>query len=311
MFLGLTGGFKSAMLLKIVLDCVQFNAGTYKPKNENAKPYVLYVTMENTIDESFARVWNMAIENTDVEKISTAQILKRLKEEKIVANEQMGVAFIYRPVMSISTADLRDIIDEFESTGREICLLSFDYIKRIRPHERARDEKEMLKNVTNEIRQIAIDYHIAIVSAHQFNRNALAVVNNAKRAGEADLAKFLGGENVGSAYEVMENADMTIALNLEQRKSDLKLFLTFSMLKSRYRVSGDVKYFNQPFYEDNPFRLKNDVLNSKPLGVISLSDDMEGKDVNQLLAGNKGRMNHKFSMTMEKTEEEVFNLSSL
>ena len=68
MFLGLTGGFKSAMLLKIILDCAKYNAGTYKPKKEGAKPYVLYLTMENTIDESFARVWNMAVEDTDVEK---------------------------------------------------------------------------------------------------------------------------------------------------------------------------------------------------------------------------------------------------
>ena len=112
MFLGLTGGFKSAMLLKIILDCAKYNAKSYTPKKEGAKPYVLYLTMENTIDESFARVWNMAIDNTDVEKSKPSDIVKRLKEEKIVGNDDMGILFAYRPNMSISTADLRDMIDE-------------------------------------------------------------------------------------------------------------------------------------------------------------------------------------------------------
>ena len=160
--------------------------------------------MENTIDESFARVWNMQVENTDVESNKPSDIIKKLKDKKVICNDEIGTLFAYRPNMSITTADIRDMIDEIESTGKEVIMLSFDYIKRILPQQRAHDEKEMLKNVTNELRQIAIDYQIPVVSAQQFNRSGLAVVNNAMRDGKADLARYLGGENVGSAYEVME-----------------------------------------------------------------------------------------------------------
>ena len=149
-FLGLTGGFKSAMLVKIILDCARYNAKTFKPRREGAKPYVLYLTMENTIDESFARVWNMAVEDTDVEKNKPSDIVTKLKEQKIIANDKIGIMFVYRANMSISTDDLRDIIDEIEMTGKEVIMVSFDYIKRIRPRDRARDEKEMLKNITTE-----------------------------------------------------------------------------------------------------------------------------------------------------------------
>ena len=309
MFLGLTGGFKSAMLLKIILDCAKYNAKSYTPKKEGAKPYVLYLTMENTIDESFARVWNMAIDNTDVEKSKPSDIIKRLKAEKIVGNDDMGILFAYRPNMSISTADLRDMIDEIESTGREIVLLSFDYIKRIMPQQRARDEKEMLKNVTNELRQIAIDYQFPVVSAHQFNRAGLAVVNNAMREGKADLAKFLGGENVGSAYEVMENPDMSIVLNLERKKDNQLLYLTFYRIKARYRPSTKLGYFNQPFNKENEFQLVDDVLNTKPAGIISLETGMEGADVDNILGASRGRTEYKSMMMDEETN--IFDLEPL
>lgn len=311
-FLGLTGGFKSAMLLKIILDCAKYNAKSYKPKKEGAKPYVLYLTMENTIDESFARVWNMAIENTDVEKHKASDIVKELKDKRIVGNDDIGILFAYRPNMSITTADIRDMIDEIESTGKEVIMVSFDYIKRILPQQRARDEKEMLKNVTNELRQIAIDYQIPVVSAHQFNRAGLSVVNNAMRDGKADLGKFLGGENVGSAYEVMENPDMSIALNLERKKDNQLLYLTFYRLKERYRPSTKLNYFNQPFQKDNEFQLQDDILKPKPLGIISLDTNMEGADADALFNTGRGRANHRNSM-MDKglKTDDIFDLEPL
>lgn len=307
-FLGLTGGFKSAMLLKIILDCAKYNAKSYKPKREGAKPYVLYLTMENTIDESFARVWNMEVENTDVEKNEPGEIVKRLKDHRIVGNDDIGILFAYRPNMSITTADIRDMIDEIESTGKEVIMLSFDYIKRILPQQKARDEKEMLKNVTNELRQIAIDYGIPVVSAHQFNRSGLSVVNQAMRDGKADLAKFLGGDNVGSAYEVMENPDMSIALNLERKKDNGLLYLTFYRLKERYRPATKLNYFNQPFQKDNEFQLQDDILQSKSLGIISLDTNMEGADANMLF-NNRGRSNHK-NLMMDKSmkTDDIFDL---
>lgn len=308
MFLGLTGGFKSAMLLKIILDTVRYNAKTYKPKTEGAKAYVVYVTMENTIDESFARVWNMVIEDSDVEKSTPEDIVARLKKAKIVANEDMGVMFVYRPVTSITTADLRDIIDEIQASGKEIALLSFDYIKRILPEKKSYSEKEELKNITIELRQIAIDYGFPLVSAHQFNRNQLAVINQKMRDGETDLAKFMGGENVGSAYEVQENADMTIALNLERKKDTGILYLTFYRLKERYRPSTKLIYFNQPFTKDNEFMLVDDIFMSRPVGIKTLGVDMEGADVNGLF-NTRGRGTHQ-NLFMDKglKTDEVFDL---
>lgn len=309
MFLGVTGGYKSAMLLKVVVDCARYNAKRFKPKHEGYKPYVLYLTMENTIDESFARIWNMTVEDTDVEKSKPADIVAKLKEKKIICNDDIGVMFMYRANQSITTDDLRDIIDEVEMTGREVIMLSFDYIKRILPHKRAHDEKEELKNITNEIRQVAIDYQIPVVSAHQYNRTALAIINEGARNNKEDLGKLVGGENVGSAYEVMENPDMTIGLTLERKRDTQLLYLAFCRLKERYRPSTKLNYFCQPFHADNEFAMVDDILLSKPLGVQTLSTNMEGADAD-LLFNSRGRSNHRNPlMDKDMTTDDIFDLT--
>lgn len=313
MFLGLTGGFKSAMLLKIVIDCAKYNAKSYRPRKEGYKPYVLYLTMENTKEESFARMYNMTVGNDDVENHKAEEIVSKMKTQGIIQNDDLGIIIMYKANMSISTNDIRTILDQLDAEGKEIVLLSFDYIKRIRPQKRGKDEKEELKNVTNELRTIAIDYFIPVISAHQMNRAGLATVNTKMREDKADLARFLGGENVGSAYEVMENPDMTIILNLERRKTDNRLFLTFYRIKERYRPHTKLEYFNQPFTEDNEFMLVDDILSEKSEGVISLATDLEGIDADMVYE-SRGRKQHTrktIRMDHDTKEEELFDVVPL
>jgi hypothetical protein len=176
----------------------------------------------------------------------------------------------------------------------------------------------MLKHVTNELRSIAIDYGIPIVTAHQFNRAGLAIVNNAIREGKSDIGKFLGGENVGSAYEVMENADMTIGLNLERKRDTDQLYLTFYRMKARYRISSQLSYFNQPFKIGSSFQLIDDITKERAAGIISLDDNMQGVNADKLFEStSRGRFNHTRSTdsivpTVELQEEDrTFNLVPL
>lgn len=300
MFLGLTGGFKSAMLLKIVSDCVKFNAKSYKVRQPGMRPVVLYITLENTKDESFARMYNMTVRADDIETHKAEDVVKDMRDAGLIGNENMGCIITYKANMSITTQDIRNMIDDLQSQGKEVVLLSVDYVKRIMPAQRARDEKEMLKNVTNELRSIAIDYFIPVVSAQQLNRSGLATVNAAMRDNKSDLARFLGGENVGTAYEVMENADMTIILNLERRRTDGKLFLTCYRIKERYRPHTKLDYFNQPFTEGNDIMLYDDIFDDKPAGVISLSTDMDG--VNAEMLYDAPKKHNKFNFANQDTQ---------
>lgn len=314
-FLGLSGGFKSAMLLKIIVDCVRYNSKTYKPKKEGLKPCVLYLTMENGLEESFARLYNLTVGNDDIENHSPDHIYDKMSDIKILGNDEMEVILWYEANMSITTQDIRNMIDKLESEGKEVAFLSFDYIKRIKPVDPFTNEKEQLKNVTNELRGIAQDYLIPVVSAQQLNRSGLATVNAAARDNKADLARLLGAENVGTAYEVYENADMTIILNLERKRDTGQLYLTFFRVKERYRPQSKLEYFNQPFLVDNEFMLVDDITEPKPQGIISLSTDLDGVDGETLFgSGSRGRRKHTSGRTAMLTKEatdELFDLTPL
>ena len=78
--------------------------------------------MENTIDESFARIWNMAVEDTDVEKNKPADIVAKLKEKKIIANDRMGILFVYTHQLTQETR----IIFLVEIPGKAFRL-AFEY----------------------------------------------------------------------------------------------------------------------------------------------------------------------------------------
>lgn len=77
----------------------------------------------------------------------------------------------------------------------------------------------------------------------------------------------------------IENSDFVCIVNPEVRKSDEKLFLTFKMLKRRYRSSEineklrRLEYFNHPFEEGNEIRLLDDIDLPKPLSLESLNTE--------------------------------------
>lgn len=279
--LGVSGGFKSAMLVKIILDCIKFNSTSYIAKTENMKPVVLYVTMENTLEESFARMYNMEIRADDMENYESAFIVDELTKAGIANNENMEMVMVYRANRTINTNDLRALIDQLAEEGKEVCMLSFDYIKRIKPVEKALTEKEELKNVTNELKQIGIDYQIPVVTAHQMNRDGAAKIEAGTKDNKENLGKFLGASNVGTAWEVMENSDFTLILNLERVKSG-QMFLTMQRAKTRYRPHTALDYFNQPFEMENSFKLINDITDPQPMGVINLASEMEGVDIDDM-----------------------------
>lgn len=308
-YLGFPGGFKSAILLKAVLDGIRYNAKSYQPREPGLMPIQLYITLENTRDATLARTYNATVSGDRIENHTAEEVLEDLKKAQIVQNDNMGFYVIYRTDMSITPDDVRVIIEDLKSQGKEVCMISVDYLKRLRPARRGKDEKEDLKNVTNELRAVAIDYHIPIVSAQQLNRSGMQIVKAAERNGESDLARLLGPENISTAIEIQENADMTIILNIERRRSDSRLFLTFYCVKDR-DGHVTVDYFNQPFHEDNAFMLIDDILMSKPLGVVSLMSDMDNSDAD--LAFNVVGKKHSREMVKESFEtDDFFNLTPL
>lgn len=208
-YAALPANFKSGLLLKTVLDTIKYNAKTYRGKKDSHKKAVVYFTMENTTSETFERTFNMVVSKDSVTSFTSSHVSAELRRANIIGNDDMELIIVYKPNRSISTDDIRYLIDELDETNTEVALLCFDYIKRIRPAEKAMNEKEELKNVTNELRQIAIDYDMPVVTAAQLNRQAATTLNAVARSGKADALKEIDASQIGSAWEIIINTTVS------------------------------------------------------------------------------------------------------
>ena len=199
-FMGTPGGFKSGLLLKIARDIKKYNKGIVcKP---GKRPTVLLLTMENSVEETVERLFNMTTSAEDIRSFTPSQVVKMLKQSgefSVTDDNDINIVIKYHANRTITTDDIYTMIDDMSDSGREVIALVFDYIKRIRPAEPAKDEKAELKNITNELKSLAQHYNIPVITAHQLNRDAANTVDAAMQANKADLAKHLSRGQVGTA----------------------------------------------------------------------------------------------------------------
>lgn len=308
-YLGLPGGGKSLMLLKTALDIRKFNPNV-KPKTPGMKPAVLYITMENSFTETIERIWNMTFDDPMInheEDEAIEMICKELGIRKFVGEDDSGdikvsesladmldehdkkesdlnveIVVQYYPYRSISTDDIYTIINDLRDENLEVCILIFDYIKRIRPATPVKDgnTKMELGRIINELKAIAVMQDIPVVTAHQMNRVAAATVDAAARQGKGDTNKLVGRENVGDAWDVMEASDYVAVLNIEYKPQTDDRYMTINVIKRRRIDAAESSmakftYLAHPFAKNNGLRLLNDMGTDKVLSLQSLSSDID------------------------------------
>lgn len=164
LYLAFPGKGKSMMLLKSALDIRKYNS-TIKTKDPDKRPAVLFLTLENDIAETIERLYNMTVDSDDIRNYTPKQIKTRMKKEgHLTLSDDNNIDIIIKEYKNreIDTNDIYSIIDDYSDDGVEIIALVLDYIKRVRPAEQAESEKEELKNVSNELKEIAKSYDIPV-----------------------------------------------------------------------------------------------------------------------------------------------------
>ena len=113
----------------------------------------------------------MVSTSEDIRNFTPKQVIKKLKEDGelvLTDDDDIDIIIKYYPNRSIDTSDIYTIVEELADDDKEVIALILDYIKRIRPAEKASDEKEELKNITNELKNLATELDIPVISAHQY-----------------------------------------------------------------------------------------------------------------------------------------------
>lgn len=309
LFMGLPGGFKSGMLLKLMNDIRKYNRDT-PPKKEGYRKTVLMITQENTVDESVERLFNMVVTSESIRNFTPKKVIELLKREgglTVNTDDDIDIVIQYYANRTIDTSDLYTIMEELQDERREIIALIHDYIKRIRPAEYGKDEKEELKNVTNELKSLAIDFDIPVVTAHQLNRAAAAALDAAIAAGKMDAGKYIGRSNAGSAWEVMENVDVAININLQRHPDTKQLYLSFSLLKIRYKPMTDMDFFSHPFEAGDGMRLVDDIGMESSVSIKTMQPTMENVNLDSY---RESKRNATTRRVVEETTEEKNDIFS-
>lgn len=285
LFLGLTGRFKSGTLLNIADMITKYNPQV-KPVEDGMRKTVLFITNENSVEETFARLLDMYSGlDDDITKMSTEDAIRFIKENggyRFTETEGITIEFRYYLNMEMSTSDLHVIINELADEGYKVIAVVLDYIARVRAVDNNPEERIRLANVAKELKSVATFFGVPIITAQQVNREGNGIIDAAMRDNKADLAKFLGTTAVAESYGLIYEADWVALVNLEKRRSDNQWFLTFNRLKIRGKQDPfAVTYFNHPFVDTKRIRLQPDVQLPQSVSVISLASDLENIPQNE------------------------------
>jgi len=306
LYAGPVGAGKSIILQKTATDIRKYNPD-YQPKTPGMKPCVLYITMENFFTEVIERLWNMEfdesitnyseeeamnmicdtlgitqvlkedvkVKDVDTDKPLEAQLIKKPKNKSNI--EIVMKYFSYR---EISTDDLHTIIHDLREDNMEVCALVLDYVKRIAPATPTPDnEKLELNHIGNELKAIAVIYDIPVISAHQLNRVATSIIDNAERSGKTDSLKLVGKEHIGTAYELAEVSDWLGLCKISYKPGTNQRYLELNVVKRRRIDQAEAEfakytYLAHPFAPNNGMRLLDDINLDKVLSLQSLISDI-------------------------------------
>ena len=283
-WLGISGSFKSLMLLMSCYWIKKYN------KIETTKtPTVLYITTENSIDESIIRLFNMSTTCGDIRQYLPEEVAGMMRDSGglTLDDGDTDIVMQYYNNFEISTGDIYNIVDDLEDNNREVIAVVVDYIKRIRSISPTIDERIRLANVSNELKDLSVNLKIPVITAQQINRAGNMALDNASETGKEDLARFLGRGNIAQCWDIIENSDWCGILNIEVEKSSNIKYLTVKEIKKRYKSMTNITYFNQPFVDVDSIQMVEDVGWSTPAGKISLATNLNIVD-NSMVNSTRG-----------------------
>jgi hypothetical protein len=274
-YLGLPGEGKSSTLLNLTLQ-IKGNNKDIVTKDPTKRPTILFLTMENTLNETLERVFSILVSDEDISEFGGhKEIMQLLRQNGLgVTNDSpIDIEFRYVPSNSVDTDYLYTIYDEMSANGQEVVCLVQDYIKRIRPRDfklMGGDMRIALGAVVDEFKEFAIAKHIPVITASQLNRDAAKIIDEGRKSSEADLVRKVGRANIGESTLITENADSAFIL-VPEDGADGRKYLGMANAKKRFKTQSS-QFFYLPYSKERPLELLQDIHLAEPLSKLSLNE---------------------------------------
>jgi len=257
LFANAAGG-KSFTMIDLAMQIKKYNKD-YIPHDPTKIPTIIFLTMENSSDENVSRMMSM-ISGKTFNDCGFDESCDMFRENGLGYSKEdpIDIVMIYKPNLSINTDYLYTLVDKMRELGREPICIFQDHIKRIRAVNYHKDMRLDLGEIVNEFKAFANATNIPVISDSHLNREAAKTLDTGaeNNKNKKDLMRNLGSYNVSESYLMIDNCDVGIIINKEYDAHG-NLYMGFSQIKTRTRC--DLDLFYQPYVQDNPIKLVEDM----------------------------------------------------
>lgn len=218
------GGGSGAGKSTIMNDSIIYSAtqehglmeGEIRKEGEINRVYI-YITLENSIEESLMRTYQPLFNKTKNQFLSDIAKGVDIKKMVVDALKKTGSTIImkYFPGKTISVMDLRGIVDDAISVyGKgKIAGLYVDYIDILKSDTRHDMYRLELSDITLSLKSLAVEYNIPVITASQLGRGVYRIKDAAE----------LGVDMMSESIKKVEHADFVMLLARDQT-SENKIF---------------------------------------------------------------------------------------
>ena len=135
------------------------------------------------MSQTIRRLWSLLYPNADMSMFTVDEICEMINKE--MNSNGVRSVILYYGYREKSTTDLANIIRSFNTENSQVVAVFLDYIKRIRPGRTdaaaTASEKTELHAIMNELKTIAGNFEIPIITGHQLNRAAAQSIDSMRK----------------------------------------------------------------------------------------------------------------------------------
>lgn len=302
LFIGMTGVGKSMTLLDIAYQIKKYNKG-YMPKDPTKTPCVVILSMENSVTETFQRLFQMAVGgDVNLQNYTPDEIMYMLKttgELFLTDDSPIDIIIKFKPNRSEDTSYLYTLTEDLEDEGYEVICMIQDHVKRMKATTGQTDVRLELGDVVNEMKTFAMIKDIPLITVSHVNRDGVRVIDSSSTGNKVDLTRMLGAAFIGESMLMLDNIDFGCILNVEYDEEGHK-YAVFKGVK--FRIQHEEDYICQPYEYDNDMKLQED-LYSDPVYRTTLSPVPVYQNNPQQLSHSKIKLNGYSSAIQNEPEK--------
>ncbi len=221
----------------------------------------IYVTMENTIEESFLRTYQDLFQKTSTDALRDISEGLDIKKECLTLLDKNNSTIImkYFKSKSISCVDLMMVLDDvILEYGREsIRGLYIDYLDLMKTDLKYDLYRIELGDITLGLKALAVEYNIPVITLTQLSRSVYRTEN----------AHQLNLDQMGESIKKVEHADFVALLVKDQYNDKIVLLKIAKNRSGKSNISAEFQVNFEYFKFISGCRVKNenksDMVNSK------------------------------------------------